>query len=323
MSELVKHQKEDILNFYINGGIDQILSEIKNLAVIKNPSLDTAKSRQEFASLAAKVSKSKVYLDNIGKDLVADWKEKSKAVDGERKKARDFLDNLRDEVRKPLTNWENIEKDRISKIRAMLMKIDEFGSTFNKSLDQLSEQSKQLRELFTGFDFEEFENESIQKHQVATDNLNIAAMQLRQRIEQEKELEKLRAENERLERERAIREGAEQARKQAIAEAEAAEKRKLAAMQMEKEKIERERQAAIEAQKRAEAEAAELKRREEARMEVEKQRELAEKKRIEDQKKKIELMKSDTLSSIEEGWSLTELVNAIYAGKVKHIKVNY
>jgi hypothetical protein len=46
--------------------------------------------------------------------LVADIKKKSGAIDAERRIIRDRLDALRDEVRNPLTEWENRETARVS-----------------------------------------------------------------------------------------------------------------------------------------------------------------------------------------------------------------
>lgn len=94
-------------------GIDAILAGIKAKVAEHTPDTGTAKGRKEIASMAHKVSKSKVVLDTLGKDLVADWKSKAKQVDASRKIARDELDTLRDNVRQPLTDWES-EQDRIA-----------------------------------------------------------------------------------------------------------------------------------------------------------------------------------------------------------------
>lgn len=72
----------------------------------------TAKGRKEIASMSAKVSKSKVALDDLGKELVSELKEKPKLIDAERKRMRDLLDTWRDDTRKPLTDWE-AEQERI------------------------------------------------------------------------------------------------------------------------------------------------------------------------------------------------------------------
>jgi hypothetical protein len=56
--------------------------------------------------LAAKVSRTKTPVDDAGKNLVAGVKERVKAIDAERKRFRDAMDALRDQARKPLTEWE-------------------------------------------------------------------------------------------------------------------------------------------------------------------------------------------------------------------------
>ncbi len=94
-------------------GLDPCLEQIKKAVEEFKPDLSTATSRKEIASLANKVAKTKVFLDNCGKELVAEWKEKAKKVDVSRKKARDTLDELKIAARKPLTDWEEEEAKRI------------------------------------------------------------------------------------------------------------------------------------------------------------------------------------------------------------------
>jgi hypothetical protein len=57
--------------------------------------------------MAYSVARTKTYIDSIGKELVSHYKEAPKKIDSVRKFARDSLDYLRDEVRKPLDEWEN------------------------------------------------------------------------------------------------------------------------------------------------------------------------------------------------------------------------
>ena len=89
-----------------NGGIAGILEDITIEAAATVFDMETVGGRAGAASMAHKVSKSKVALDNLGKGLVKEWKDKAKTVDAERKLVRDTLDDLRDKVRAPLTKWE-------------------------------------------------------------------------------------------------------------------------------------------------------------------------------------------------------------------------
>jgi colicin import membrane protein len=56
----------------------------------------------------------KVRVDDMGKAYVAQLKELPKVVDAERKRFRDTLDAMADEVRAPLTEYEDREKTRVS-----------------------------------------------------------------------------------------------------------------------------------------------------------------------------------------------------------------
>lgn len=87
------------------------LKELLFLAVLKTrtlvPDVFTDKGRKDISSMAYSVARTKTYLDSIGKELVSHYKEVPKKIDSVRKFARDSLDSLRDEVRKPLDDWEN------------------------------------------------------------------------------------------------------------------------------------------------------------------------------------------------------------------------
>ena len=110
---IVVHKNNAGLVFSSEDSIKSIVGLIRREVAGHEPDLTTVKGRKAIASLANQVSKSKVILDALGKDLVAEWKEQAKVVDQARKIARDDLDALRDETRKPLTEWEE-EQDRIA-----------------------------------------------------------------------------------------------------------------------------------------------------------------------------------------------------------------
>lgn len=93
--------------------IDKLIADIEARARAEAPDLTTAKGRAAIASLANKVAKAKVALDEAGKALTDDWRRQTDAVNAERKKVRDRLDALKLEVRAPLTEWEEAEKSRV------------------------------------------------------------------------------------------------------------------------------------------------------------------------------------------------------------------
>ena len=92
--------------------LDPLLEKIETEARSLVPDLTTKKGRDAIASMAHKVARSKTYIDNAGKDLVAELKALPKQIDESRRIVRERLDALKDEVRRPLTEWE-AEQERI------------------------------------------------------------------------------------------------------------------------------------------------------------------------------------------------------------------
>lgn len=101
--------------------VQKILAQIEARAKAEIPDLSTAKGRAAIASLAHKVARSKTFLDDLGKDLVAEWKKQASDVDALRRIIRERLDGLKVEVRAPLDQWEEAEKERKRRIDAALL----------------------------------------------------------------------------------------------------------------------------------------------------------------------------------------------------------
>ena len=96
------------------------------------PDLTTDKGRKAVASLAFKVTKAKTTLVAAGKGLTEDWRKQIALVNATRNKMEEELDALADEVRRPLTEWEQAEAVRkaantatIAKMRADALITDE------------------------------------------------------------------------------------------------------------------------------------------------------------------------------------------------------
>ena len=101
ISELPEKQQA-LEVFTVAKGLDPWLEKITVEAKSLVADLTTKKGRDAIASMAYKVRQSKTALDKIGKELVDQLKEQPKLVDAERKRMRDYLDLLAEEVRKPL-----------------------------------------------------------------------------------------------------------------------------------------------------------------------------------------------------------------------------
>lgn len=119
VTDLVVIEKHNAMAiFTTKEQLDPIIEAIEKEARSLVPDLSTRKGRDAIASMAHKVARSKTYIDNAGKDLVAELKALPKQIDESRRIVRERLDALKDEVRLPLTEWE-AEQERIKAEEAM------------------------------------------------------------------------------------------------------------------------------------------------------------------------------------------------------------
>ena len=99
---------------FVQDGLDSVLSKIETEARSIVIDISTAQGRKNCASVAYSVAKAKTTLDAMGKDFVSDLKKQAAKVDERRRIIRERLDELKDEIRRPLTEWEQ-EQERINR----------------------------------------------------------------------------------------------------------------------------------------------------------------------------------------------------------------
>lgn len=230
MQELINLEEVTAVQVFTGDKLDPLLEQITTEAKSIVPDLTTAKGRKAIASMAAKVARSKTYLDGLGKDLVADQKAAIKTVDAERKRCRDFLDNLKVEVRQPLTAWEDAEKARVGALQARLDVI-KFLALYSDAetpdsiamlpmtLDEMKINLTKLESVSVKDNWEEFAAQAAEAKEESLVRLKAKIAERKAYEEQQAELERLRietAQREQKEREERI---AREAREQAESEA--------------------------------------------------------------------------------------------------------
>ena len=227
------NQSEVPALFETKDTIQQIIDKIRAEVTSVVADVSTPSGRKEIASIAHKVAKSKTTLDNLGKGLVEGIKQQAKVIDESRKLARDQLDELKAEVRQPLTDWENAEKARIQGLESRLDNINRFveGICSDASKD-LKESLKTLEAIKVDDSWQEYKAGAA----VAKD-ASVSA--LKELIERTEKREAEQAELERLRKESAEREAKEAAERQQREEVERKER---------EEQLRREREALIKAQ---------------------------------------------------------------------------
>lgn len=185
--------------FSIPGGIEPLLMLVR-AAIDEFPVVDPSskKGRDAIASMAMKVTKSKTFLDGEGKKLVDELKALPKAVDATRKHVRDTLDQWRDEVRRPLTEWEEREAARVAAHKAVvdhLLALGDPGLLLSASASSLEAQLRQAGTVEIGPHLEEYEVEATVAKARTVERIEAVLLQARAREEQAAELERMRAEN--------------------------------------------------------------------------------------------------------------------------------
>ncbi len=319
MDLVVIEKKNAMAVFTNNDQLDPLIEAIEKEARSLVPDVTTKKGRDAIASMAHKVARSKTYIDNAGKDLVAELKALPKQIDESRRVVRERLDALKDEVRRPLTEWEE-EQERIKAeeaMNALHAEALEMNIKFDRELAAKFEADHEMALLMD----KDFDRERADK----------AAEAERQRIAREEEIKRLaeeKAKREAEERHRAELEAAARREAEERAAKERAERERIEGIQ----RAEREKQAAIEAERRKAQEEADRIRRE---AEQREQARLAEEKRKADEQARREAdvkhrktVGTDIVKALVANTSLTrdqaiEVLTAVKDGRIPHTGISY
>ncbi len=211
--------------------VDAILQQIEEAVKNFTSDISTPQGRDAIKSMAYKISRSKTTLDEMGKGLVLDWKAQAKLVDNERSRIRGRLDELKEQVRQPLTDFENAEKERIQIRQDRICEIESLcnfaGDDFHHS--QFYKDTIVEVNFLKEFDWQEFDFKAKSTANECLELLNKRIKIALGREAEQVELEKHRKEKaERVQKEREERiaqEATERAKKEAEEMAEL-EKRK-------------------------------------------------------------------------------------------------
>ena len=264
------------LAFTSPNGIDILLEQVRKEAASEVPDLTTKKGRDRIASLAYKVSKTKTLVDDFGKELVSEEKKRLALIDADRKKWRDECDKLRDEIRKPLTDWEQAESDRVQRHRDAIQQLRGLApQAMGANSETIIGLIAQAESVTLGDHWQEFSAEAGKAKDETLTVLRLDLQRRQQHESEQAELARLREEAARREQEDRDRRIAEEAAAKARADAEAAARAEREAIEAkaraEQEAAERARIASeqAEARAKAEAEAAKLREQEAERRRIE------------------------------------------------------
>jgi len=145
------------VDVYGTGAVEKIVAQIEEKARSIVPDVSGDEGRAAVKAIAYRVSRSKTFLDGLGKDLVADLKRRTGAIDKERRVVRERLDALRDDIRRPLTEWEEREQARVEAIKER-MQIFEAEPPEGVSEEDLRKLIAEVEGIVVDSSFEEYED---------------------------------------------------------------------------------------------------------------------------------------------------------------------
>lgn len=317
--------------------IPGLIERVRKDSLALVPDASTEKGRKEVKSLAYKIARSKTALDDLGKEYVAGIKTQAKSIDEQRKQWRDAMDELKAEVMKPVTDYEEAEAARVNALKARIAEIEQLGKAYDEngrplSSEELQAKADTLAELEVDGMFAELETEAdaawAQSFRSLTANIKqrreVEAQQAKEEAERKAAEEKAQQEREDKIRQEAAEKARREADEKAKAEAERHEREKRQAEEEARRRQEQHEREKREAEERA-ARAAEEERQRIERQQQE-EREAAAKRQAD--REHAGTIHREIVADLMDRCNLSEaqgrsIVEAIVKGSINHVSITY
>ncbi|TQX91270.1 hypothetical protein EQW76_00575 [Rhizobium sp. rho-13.1] len=197
---------------------EKLYSKILDAVKDHVPDTSTKAGRDAIASLAYKVARTKTTLDNQGKALTEEWRSNTTKVNATRNVIKAKLETLQTDVRKPLTDWEVAEDNRIDRHKFNLQ------TMIGHSKIGMGRTSAELRDLLADIEqhpsgpehCEEFAPQFSVAKQDAIDHVKRMLAATEKQEADARELEELRAAKVEADRVKAEQEAAELKKQQQV-----------------------------------------------------------------------------------------------------------
>lgn len=166
--ELIVWEKLNPAELFKEGGLDSVLKEIDEKArSIILAGVETQKDRDNIRAIASKVSRTKTAVEKIGKAFTEPLRGAVKEANAERDKGIAFLQALQDDIREPLTEYEDAEKKREADADLSIERLSEcaiFAEDHTPDSDTIKLRMDQLKLLYNNLSFVGFSEADEEKY---------------------------------------------------------------------------------------------------------------------------------------------------------------
>jgi colicin import membrane protein len=177
-------------------GLDAVIDQIEQKAKAELRDISTEEGRDNIRSLAFNIAKSKKYVEKMGKDLTKTLRDTVDTINEERDRGIDRLQKLQDEIRQPLTEFEEKEEKRTNSHEDALLLIRNLvvfeGGAYNLPFTAYQDRIDQLPELMKR-EWEEFSARAIQLNEEVLNTLTAERDAAKKREDDAAELIRLQA----------------------------------------------------------------------------------------------------------------------------------
>lgn len=223
-TELVTLEQLKAVEVFTDNGLEPFLVKVEERVRAVSRDISTEAGRKAINKFAREIASVKTKVDAMGKALTEGWKTQAKAVDKEKGRAWDRLQALQDEFRKPLTDWEKAEADRVKAHEDALVEIEglttfPFGVTLTP--EALEKRIERLHEVGKSRSWEEFAARATEAHDRQYKALTEKLAEVKKAIDDAAELQLLKEEKAKKDREKELEDarlaGIEEGKKAAAA----------------------------------------------------------------------------------------------------------
>ena len=199
--QLIVLEKLNPVDLFKPNGLDTVLKEIDEKArSVILAGIDTKQDRDNIRAIAAKVGSTKSTLQKIGTKYTETMRAAVKESNAERDRGVDFLQSLQNDIREPLTEYEEAKKQRIDDADAAIEKLSDcatFADDYANPSDSETIKTRidELNLRYENLSFSGFSEDDEQKYKNRADHIyNQTRRSLARKLEQELQHEADKAE---------------------------------------------------------------------------------------------------------------------------------